>query len=499
MAETIVFAGPSLPARPDDEWRALLARVELRPPARRGDVLAALPGEPRAIVLLDGYYYTVPSVAHKELLYALDAGVRVVGAASLGALRAVEMAPFGMDGVGRVFEWYRDGAITGDDEVAILHGSAAEGYRGLTLALVELRHALALAGTGADAAQALIARVQALAFSDREPARVLAMARDELGAAGASILAETLRASSVKTADAKRALRHALEERARTRSRVARAPETGYLSSYKEDAIPCPGPTGVSLGDAYRLTQLLHPAAARFADEARRRALLAAAAVRAGIAPDPADVGELESALRRTHVDRHGTLVLPSPEYREEARALVLAGLACARLGGAKRAFASWRDDVGRGTSGVPTPERLLALQPDLVPAFTLVRAFSFTPALATAGLAAAAAREVRACHRRASGGAPIVRADLVRLASELWSCAPSEVEPEGARRGLFRAAGLSNGLDEALELAAAAERLPQAINDYPAARARLLRTSLGHVLRDASHSDAIHEEGAKT
>ena len=68
---------------------------------------------------LDGYYYTVPSVTHKELLYALDAGVRVIGASSLGALRAVELAPFGRDGAGKVFEAYRSGTLDGDDEVAL--------------------------------------------------------------------------------------------------------------------------------------------------------------------------------------------------------------------------------------------------------------------------------------------------------------------------------------------------------------------------------------------
>src|SRR5881397_1767342 len=111
----IVFAGPTLPRQPDAAWRSLLAGCDLRPPARRGDVLAALAARPGALVLIDGYYYSVPAVTHKELRYALDAGVRVLGAASLGALRAAEMAPLGMAGVGWVYEQYRSGAIDGDD------------------------------------------------------------------------------------------------------------------------------------------------------------------------------------------------------------------------------------------------------------------------------------------------------------------------------------------------------------------------------------------------
>ena len=38
----IVFAGPTLPRKPDAIWRSLLAACDLRPPAQRGDVLTAL-------------------------------------------------------------------------------------------------------------------------------------------------------------------------------------------------------------------------------------------------------------------------------------------------------------------------------------------------------------------------------------------------------------------------------------------------------------------------
>ena len=142
QASVIAFAGPCLPAKPDREWQQLLDGVDLRPPARRGDVLAALADTPDAIVLLDGLYYTVPSVSHQELLYAVDAGVMVIGAASMGALRAAELERHGMVGIGRVFRWYRDGVLEGDDEVALLHLDRDFDYRPLTIALIEIRWAL---------------------------------------------------------------------------------------------------------------------------------------------------------------------------------------------------------------------------------------------------------------------------------------------------------------------------------------------------------------------
>jgi hypothetical protein len=56
--------------------------------------------------------------------WGLSKRIAFFGAASMGALRAVELEPFGMIGTGRVFE--------GDDEVGVLHGPAEIGYPTLT-------------------------------------------------------------------------------------------------------------------------------------------------------------------------------------------------------------------------------------------------------------------------------------------------------------------------------------------------------------------------------
>lgn len=96
-------------------------------------------------MLIDGYFEHTRSVWHKEILWALYRGARVVGAASLGALRAVELEPFGMIGVGQVFEWFRKGALEDDDEVALVHESADRGYRSISEAMVNIRATLARA------------------------------------------------------------------------------------------------------------------------------------------------------------------------------------------------------------------------------------------------------------------------------------------------------------------------------------------------------------------
>ena len=86
----IVFAGPSLAGAdlslPED--------FVLAPPARQGDVYRAARSRPTAIGVVDGYFEGVPSVWHKEILWALSNGIAVYGSASIGALRAAEMQAF---------------------------------------------------------------------------------------------------------------------------------------------------------------------------------------------------------------------------------------------------------------------------------------------------------------------------------------------------------------------------------------------------------------------
>lgn len=140
-ADLVVFLGPSLSLH---EARRL-CRARFLPPARQGDVWRALALRPRAIALIDGVFEHVPSVWHHELLAALDAGVAVFGASSMGALRAAELDRFGMIGVGQIYRWFRDGELLDDAEVALLHADAEQGFRPLTVPLVNVRHAAACA------------------------------------------------------------------------------------------------------------------------------------------------------------------------------------------------------------------------------------------------------------------------------------------------------------------------------------------------------------------
>lgn len=128
----VIFCGPSLPDPPEREG------VLWRPPAEAGDLYRAARDGARVIGLIDGLFEDRATVWHKEILFALSRGVHVLGAASLGALRAVECAAFGMEGVGWVFERYRDGALEDDGAVALIHAPRELDYAALSLPLVNL-------------------------------------------------------------------------------------------------------------------------------------------------------------------------------------------------------------------------------------------------------------------------------------------------------------------------------------------------------------------------
>lgn len=132
----VVFAGPSL------YGCTTVERFALRPPARCGDIIAAMRDGATAIGLIDGVFETTLAVWHKEILFALASGIRFLGASSMGALRAAECADFGMEGIGAIFQDYATRRRTSDADVAILHAPGELGYRPLTLSLVDVEFAV---------------------------------------------------------------------------------------------------------------------------------------------------------------------------------------------------------------------------------------------------------------------------------------------------------------------------------------------------------------------
>jgi len=111
---TTIFVGPSLYGcdiehLPSETWE---------PPAARDDIRRAAEYSSQ-IVLIDGRFNQVFSVHPREILWAIEKGIRVIGAASMGAIRAAECWRYGMIGVGKIFEAYRSGQCEDDAWVAL--------------------------------------------------------------------------------------------------------------------------------------------------------------------------------------------------------------------------------------------------------------------------------------------------------------------------------------------------------------------------------------------
>ena len=172
-----VFVGPTLRR----EEVAALCEADCLPPVAQGDVYRAAQREVRAIGIIDGYFSGAPAVWHKEILWALSRGALVFGSASMGALRAAELHGFGMRGVGRIFEAFRDGTLEDDDEVAVVHGPAEVGFVAVSEPMVNIRATLARAeidGALAGAARTALERyAKSLFFPHRTWPAILGVAQ----------------------------------------------------------------------------------------------------------------------------------------------------------------------------------------------------------------------------------------------------------------------------------------------------------------------------------
>ena len=140
MKGTLVFVGPSVLL---SRAQAVLPEASYRPPIRRGDLTAALKDRPAIVGIIDGQFLQSLAVSPLEIFAAIRAGTTVLGAASMGALRAVEMSPYGMIGVGTIFRWFRDGRLVAEDELAVAY--SADTGAALSDALVNMRYAFSRA------------------------------------------------------------------------------------------------------------------------------------------------------------------------------------------------------------------------------------------------------------------------------------------------------------------------------------------------------------------
>ncbi|HIH74429.1 MAG TPA: TfuA-related McrA-glycine thioamidation protein [Methanosarcina sp.] len=135
-SKAVIFTGNSISQ--EDAKKILTANYQ--PPVRRFQLEKFVQKGYEVIGIIDGIFFDRAAVGHREIISALNAGVKVVGGASMGALRASELDTHGVVGVGKIYECYRDGIIESDDEVAV--STNPDTFEPISVPLVNMRETL---------------------------------------------------------------------------------------------------------------------------------------------------------------------------------------------------------------------------------------------------------------------------------------------------------------------------------------------------------------------
>lgn len=203
--KTIAFSGPSI-AEADVQR---LAPCVHAPPIKRGDLEHA--GDYDIFVIIDGEFGQNLSVTPKEILAVLQRGKTVIGASSMGALRASELDRSGMIGIGWVYDYFRRSAVRRDADVALVYSPLD--FRPMTVPMVDVEYwmeqALRAELIVPKERTRLLKLARSIFFADRTPDRLM----DTLRRAMAPDAVDALLALSggaipnVKAIDAAEALR----------------------------------------------------------------------------------------------------------------------------------------------------------------------------------------------------------------------------------------------------------------------------------------------------
>jgi hypothetical protein len=129
----LVYVGPTLSR---EAVQQAYPGCIVRPPIRRGDLYRDRMLRGAVFLIVDGVFFQDEAISPREIRDVIGDGAFVVGASSMGALRAAECWPAGMRGVGAIYRLFRSGALSSDDEVAVAFSAEA-----CSVALVNVRYA----------------------------------------------------------------------------------------------------------------------------------------------------------------------------------------------------------------------------------------------------------------------------------------------------------------------------------------------------------------------
>ena len=97
--------------------------------------------------LIDGQHTLELPVWHKEINVSSRRRGKISWCSILGALRAVECELYGAEPVGEIAAMYKNGELKSDDEVCLIHTGGEQGYKPLSVPLVNIRATLEACGS----------------------------------------------------------------------------------------------------------------------------------------------------------------------------------------------------------------------------------------------------------------------------------------------------------------------------------------------------------------
>lgn len=193
---------------------SILPGARFAPPVRRGDILSDIEDGVNSILILDGVFHQALSVSPSEIMDALRRGIRVFGASSMGALRAVELEAYGMVGIGEVFEHIRNADAFRDDFLGQLFVDGFPQIQAASVTYVEfeinLKMLLRRRRISPAEYESLCALYADLHYAERSLPMLLVRIRGECRAPERYVNAATLALSKItrpKCRDARKALR----------------------------------------------------------------------------------------------------------------------------------------------------------------------------------------------------------------------------------------------------------------------------------------------------
>ena len=201
----IAFLGPSISR---DEAERLCPGLDVRPPARRDDLYREREGGAWGFLLIDGVFMHEDAVSPREVVDVLEDGALVLGAASMGALRAADCWPAGANGIGLIYRLYRRGILESDEEVAV--AVSADGLdAAVSVPLVNVRYAVSRAARRRLIDRERGRRIVEAAAAIYYPERTWREVQRRAGLLMTPEVADFCAAFDLKRDDARRALRYA--------------------------------------------------------------------------------------------------------------------------------------------------------------------------------------------------------------------------------------------------------------------------------------------------